>query len=89
MSCPRLPVSPYKQIVKFLSAALALATGALLFATALSTSAAGQITCTTGALAKGNGTDNLEINTGTCCPRRALPVSQCKHLRRRRADVCR
>jgi hypothetical protein len=66
MSCPRLPVSPYKQIVKFLSAALALATGALLFATALSTSAAGQITCTTGALAKGNGTDNLEINTGTC-----------------------
>lgn len=72
MSCPLLPVSPYKQIVKFLSAALALATGALLFATALSTSAAGQgsctngvCTCTTGALPSGNG-ENLEIYTGSC-----------------------
>lgn len=68
MSCPRLTVSPYKQIVKFLSAALAPATGALLFATALSTAAAGQITCTTGALPTGNGED-LQI-------RRALRRSE-------------
>jgi G8 domain len=72
MSCPRQPVILISQIVKLLGAALALATGALLFATALSTSVAGQVpcmngvcTCTTASLTSGNGEDLL-VYTGTC-----------------------